>query len=122
MEHADEEIAERRRVVGVEGKMLVVLEAAAAAKPVITTTATGAVDSILGGRSGLLVEPRDVASLRAAMRLVAENPSDARSMGQFGKEFAAKHFSNPIIWGQLKDYLACPANAGSGGSRKCGSA
>jgi len=104
-----------------EGFPNVPLEAAAAAKPVITTTATGAVDSILTGRSGLLVEPRDVPSLCAAMRSIAENPSDSRSMGLSGKEFAADYFSNLIIWNQLTHYLSRPAIASSGGSRKNGS-
>jgi len=89
-----------------EGFPNVPLEAAAAAKPVITTTATGAVDSIHPGQSGILVEPRNVSSLCAAMRTLAENPSHARSMGLSGKKLAADHFANPIIWNQLKNHLS----------------
>jgi len=88
-----------------EGFPNVPLEAAAAAKPVITTTATGAVDSILPGQSGLSVEPRDVTGLRTAMQTLAKDPAGARAMGTFGKRLVAKHFANPIIWNQLKNHL-----------------
>lgn len=105
-----------------EGFPNVPLEAAAAAKPVITTTATGAVDSILPGQSGLLVEPRDVASLRTALRTLAKDPAGARSMGLSGKHLVADHFSNPIIWSQLDDYLSRSTTADLAGSRKSCSA
>ena len=105
-----------------EGFPNVPLEAAAAAKPVITTTATGAVDSILPGRSGLLVEPHDVASLRTAMQTLAQDPPGARSMGLAGRDFVANHFSNPIIWNQLSEYLSRSATANPEVARRNGSA
>lgn len=105
-----------------EGFPNVPLEAAAAAKPVITTTATGAVDSILPGRSGLIVEPCDVTSLRTAMRTLAEDPASARSMGLSGKNLVTGYFASRIIWRQLNDYLSRSATTDMAVPRKSGSA
>lgn len=90
-----------------EGFPNVPLEAAAAAKPVITTTATGAIDAILPGHSGLLVKPRDVTGLCAAMRTLAGDPAGSRDMGNSGKSLVANNFANTIIWNQLIKYLSC---------------
>lgn len=88
-----------------EGFPNVPIEAAAAGRPVITTTATGAVDSIQPGVTGLLVPPRDANALLAAMRELAANPFRAKAMGEAGRGFVAEHFTNDRVWASLAEFL-----------------
>lgn len=90
-----------------EGFPTVCVEAAAAGKPVITTTATGAVDSVEPGTTGFLVPPRDVEQLHGAMRALAADPGSARAMGEAGRQRAAS-YSNEEVWSQLARALRFP--------------
>jgi glycosyltransferase involved in cell wall biosynthesis len=88
-----------------EGFPNVPLEAAAAGRPVITTTATGAVDSVEGGVTGLLVRPRDAAALANAMSQLLEHPRQAAAMGERGRDRVHRHFSNEVVWGHLGRFV-----------------
>lgn len=58
-----------------EGQPLALLEAMAAAKPVIATAVDGVPEIVKDGESGLLVQPRDVPGLaRALMLMVSDDP------------------------------------------------
>jgi glycosyltransferase involved in cell wall biosynthesis len=57
-----------------EGLALVQGQALACGCPVIATPNTGAEDLFTDGLEGMLVPPRDVPALTAAMQQVAENP------------------------------------------------
>jgi glycosyltransferase involved in cell wall biosynthesis len=81
-----------------EGFPNVALEAAAAERPVVTTTATGAVDSVLDGRSGLLVPPHDPSATAAALARLIEDPALARQMGRTGREWVETEFRQEPIW------------------------
>jgi glycosyltransferase involved in cell wall biosynthesis len=101
------------------------LEAGAAARPVITTTATGAVDSVIAEHTGLLVPPGDAVGLAHAMRRLAKDRELARSMGIHGREYVAAHFTNATAWAATARYLTglrghapCSAATGSPGSRR----
>jgi glycosyltransferase involved in cell wall biosynthesis len=88
-----------------EGMPNVALEAAAAARPVITTRATGAIDAIIPGVTGLHVDVGDVDQLADAMIRLASDPELGRSMGRNGQEFVAKHYSRPDVQAALVDTL-----------------
>lgn len=88
-----------------EGLPNVSLEAAAAGKPVIATSATGAVDSIVDGKTGLLVQPRSADDLTAAMTRIAAHPEWAQAMGEAGKRFVRHTYANEIVWRALLDFL-----------------
>ncbi|MCK6210906.1 glycosyltransferase family 4 protein [Georgenia sp. EYE_87] len=88
-----------------EGMPNVCLEAAAMEIPVVTTTATGAVDSIADGETGLLVPPGDAAELARALRAVHHDPVLARRMGAAGRRWASTHFSRPDLWAGHDRYL-----------------
>ncbi|MBI3268666.1 MAG: glycosyltransferase [Planctomycetes bacterium] len=76
-----------------EGMPNVVLEAMAAARPVVASAVGGAVDLVRDGETGLLVPPADPASLGdAILRLLAE-PARARAMGVAGRERARREYS-----------------------------
>lgn len=71
---------------------VVYLEAMAFGKPVIGCRGQGAQDIVLDGETGILVEPKDVASLADALRTLIQYPEMARAWGEKGKA-RAKLFS-----------------------------
>jgi glycosyltransferase involved in cell wall biosynthesis len=88
-----------------EGMPNVCLEAAAMEVPVVTTTATGAVDSIADGETGLLVPPGDAAALARALRALHQDPALSRRMGAAGRRWVRAHFSRPQLWAEHDQYL-----------------
>lgn len=73
---------------------LVLLEAMACAKPVVTTElGTGTSFVCQHGVTGLVVPPRDAAALREAISALLADPSLARRMGEAGKQRVERHFS-----------------------------
>jgi rhamnosyl/mannosyltransferase len=73
---------------------LVLLEAMASGRPVISTELPSGVREVnLPGVVGLEVPPRDPAALAAAMTALAEDPARRRAMGAAGRERALAHFT-----------------------------
>jgi len=64
-----------------EGFPNVVLESAAMGIPSVTTTATGAVDSVVQSQTGLLVPVDDAVALARAITSLIEAPEHARRLG-----------------------------------------
>jgi glycosyltransferase involved in cell wall biosynthesis len=75
-----------------EGMPNVVLEAAAMGVPSVTTTATGAVDSLVDGETGILVPPDDPRALAAAMGRLLTEPGLRRQMGASARCRAVRYF------------------------------
>ena len=75
-----------------EGMPNVVLEAAAMGVPSVTTTATGAVDSLLDGETGILVPPDDPRSLATAMGRLLTDPELRQRMGEAALSRAVRFF------------------------------
>lgn len=69
-----------------EAFSLVVLEALAAAKPVIVTRVGGNVEAVEDGRNGLVVPPRDAAALAAAIMNLHDSPERRLAMGRESEE------------------------------------
>lgn len=70
-----------------EGMPMVLLEAAAAGLPIVTTAVGGNHEVVGDGESGFLVPPRDADALGGAMlRLMGLPESDRRAMGERGRE------------------------------------
>jgi glycosyltransferase involved in cell wall biosynthesis len=84
-----------------EGMPNALLEAMAMGKPVITTDAPGCRETVREGVTGLLVPPRDVAALAAAMRLMIADPARRRTMGERGRMFAQERFDVRLVNAQL---------------------
>ncbi|TPG16056.1 glycosyltransferase [Pedococcus bigeumensis] len=93
-----------------EGFPNVVLEAAAASLPVVTTTATGAIDSVQDGVTGLVVPTGDAEALAQALSRLALDPTARRRMGAQAEVRARQEFSGEVIWEALED-LYCQAGA-----------
>jgi glycosyltransferase involved in cell wall biosynthesis len=75
-----------------EGLPNVVLEAAASGVPSIVTNATGAVDSVVSGETGIVVPLGDEdAFVRAAIELLS-NRTRAATMGEAARWWVRDHF------------------------------
>jgi glycosyltransferase involved in cell wall biosynthesis len=77
-----------------EGTPNTILEASAAALPVIATRHAGIPDVVIDKVTGLLVDERDVQGMANAMIRVLSDPALARSLGEAGRHRVRKHFSS----------------------------
>ncbi len=75
-----------------EGIPRIVLEAAAAGRPVVTTSIPGCREAVVDGVTGLLVPPRDVPALTSALRRLIEDRALRESMGPAARERAVAEF------------------------------
>jgi glycosyltransferase involved in cell wall biosynthesis len=76
-----------------EGSPVSVIEAMAAAKPVVATRVGGVPDLVENGVSGLLVEPGDAAALAHSMLALLADPDRAHRMGRAGQKRVYPAFS-----------------------------
>ena len=82
-----------------------VVEAMAAARPVVATDVGGMRDALLDGVTGCLVPAGDPAALADALARVLEDTAGAEAMGRAGRERAEALFSaEPVIAGLLSLY------------------
>jgi glycosyltransferase involved in cell wall biosynthesis len=89
-----------------EGLPRVLLEAAAAAKPIITTDTAGCKDMIFEQKNGILIPVQDTAALITACReLYYQNTEQLLAMGLEGRNFVIQNFSDVIISQQFLDLL-----------------
>jgi len=89
-----------------EGLPTVVLEAHAAGKPVIGATATGIVDLLVDGETGLLFPVGDVSSLANAIARLIEDKALARKLADAGRDQVKRKFRQELIWAALRrEYL-----------------
>jgi glycosyltransferase involved in cell wall biosynthesis len=84
-----------------EGLPLAVLEAMAAAKPVIASRIGGTDEAVVEGVTGLLVPPSDPAALAQAIRTVLSDPALAGRLGAAGRarlhaEFSAQRMVHAV--------------------------
>jgi glycosyltransferase involved in cell wall biosynthesis len=86
-----------------EGLPNVPLEAQAAGVPVVGYAATGTVDAVDPGETGVLVPVGDVDGLARALGDVLDDPDRARRMGSRGKEWVREHFSSDQVSAALAD-------------------
>jgi glycosyltransferase involved in cell wall biosynthesis len=75
-----------------EGLGRVLVEAALAGAPIVTTAIGPTAEAVLPGETALLVPPNDPEALAAAIGTLLDQPQRARSMGARGQQFARKHF------------------------------
>lgn len=75
-----------------EGYGMVAREAMAYGRPVVATAVGGLVDAIDDGIAGVLVRPRDVAALRAALERLLVDAELRKRLGRAGRERARASF------------------------------
>ncbi len=84
-----------------EGIPLALIEAAAMGKPLIATDVPGCRDVVRDGVNGLLVRPRDVDDLSAAIERMCLDPTEARSFGEAARIDAETRFSTAVVSRQV---------------------
>jgi glycosyltransferase involved in cell wall biosynthesis len=80
-----------------EGMPNMIMEAAAAGVPVVSTTCGGSVELIECGVTGFLVSSNDAANMAKRIDLLLANAEQRRSMGQAGREKMCRAFSVKVM-------------------------
>lgn len=76
-----------------EGVPLALIEGAACGRALVASDVPGCREIVGHERNGLLVPPRDAASLAAALRRLLEDADTRQRMGRAGRELAQREFS-----------------------------
>lgn len=84
-----------------EGLPAVALEAAAAGKPVVGSRATGIVDAVADGQTGLLVPVGDIPALSEALSKLLDDPALARRLGAAGHQNVKAKFDRRLLWDSI---------------------
>lgn len=71
----------------------IVVEAMAAARPVVATGAGGVLEIVTDQVSGLLVPPKDAPAMAGAIRRLLSSPDEARAIGRRAREEARHRFT-----------------------------
>jgi glycosyltransferase involved in cell wall biosynthesis len=90
----------------IEGLPLVVLEAMAHGKPVVATAVGGTPEAVVDGQTGLLVAPRDVPGLSAALERLVGDEELRRRLGEAGRTRVEAHFSASEMCGRILEIYA----------------
>lgn len=88
-----------------EGLPNVVLEASSCSVPVVSTQATGAKDSIVDGKSGILVPVGDSSGFCQAVVDLAKNQDLRIRMGSFGRGWVQRNFEKEKVESAHADFL-----------------
>jgi phosphatidylinositol alpha-1,6-mannosyltransferase len=81
----------------IEGFGIVLLEAAAAAKPTVATRVGGIPDAIEHGQGGILVAPGDYDELTKALIALLRNDELRKALGRYGSSWVREKFAWPKI-------------------------
>lgn len=89
------------------------LEAAMAGIPTVGFRATGVVDVILDGKTGMIVPTRSDTALAAALLPLLLNDSLRQSMGRAAQTWVINNYDATVVWEQWLDfYTSCLSFAG----------
>lgn len=89
-----------------EGFPNVVLEASASGVPTVTTDATGAVDAVVDGKTGLVTAKESAEGLANGLANLIKDPGRRRRMGEAARERALEHYRQPFVWRLLEEFYA----------------
>jgi glycosyltransferase involved in cell wall biosynthesis len=84
-----------------EGFSNAIVEAMAAALPVVATDVGGNAEAVLDGVTGRIVPPEDSEALAAGIREVLADAERAKTMGQAGRQRVAERFTTEAMMRQL---------------------
>lgn len=86
-----------------EGFPTVVLEASASGLPVVVSDATGVVDAVLPGRTGLVVPVGRPDALARALERLIDQPAVRREMGDQGVDWVTTSLSRSVVVSAVVD-------------------
>jgi len=75
-----------------EGTPVTILEAAASALPIVSTTHAGIKEAVIDGVTGFLVAEHDVKAMAEKMTFMVSSPQFAAQMGMAGREHMIKNY------------------------------
>lgn len=84
---------------------LTVLEAAAAARPVVCFEGSGGANDLVGAGGGIAVPYLDIGALAAAARSLVEDPDLAARLGARARAYVESHSAAEIVGAHLRDVL-----------------
>jgi glycosyltransferase involved in cell wall biosynthesis len=84
-----------------EGLGYCLVEAAAMELPVIATRIPGAVDAVLEGTNGILIEPGHPDQIAEAILKYLRDPALAKAYGKAGREFVVRRFQPAGVWASI---------------------
>lgn len=87
-----------------EGFGNVSIQAQAASVPVITTNVTGAKDTIINNKSGILYPAKNKESLKSSILYLYKRPQIAHKYGNSGRTFVKNNFQSVMIWKELVNF------------------
>lgn len=90
-----------------EGASRALMEAAAMAKPIVTTDVPGCREIVEGNQNGLLVPSKNVEFLAQALLELAVDPDRRIRMGEASRERALKYFDEHVIIRQILEVYSC---------------
>jgi phosphatidylinositol alpha-1,6-mannosyltransferase len=90
----------------VEGLGIVLLEAAAAGLPVVAGDSGGAPETVQEGRTGHVVDGRDIAAVASAVAGLLADPDRASAMGAAGRAWMRQEWTWPARVARLHALLA----------------
>lgn len=96
---------------GFEGFGIAYLEAGAHGLPVVAGRVAGALDAVIDGETGLLVDPTDHVAVAHAIAQLLSNPAEAERLGRAGRE-RARDFAWPKVAERVEDVLLAVAGRG----------
>ena len=98
----------RSRFAGleVEGLGIVFLEASATGLPVVAGRSGGSPDTVLDGRTGILVDGTAVAEVADAVAGLLADPDRAAAMGAAGREWVEREWRWDVLAARLRTLLA----------------
>lgn len=85
-----------------EGFSNAVLEAMAAAMPVVAAKAGGNAETVVDGETGILVPPGDAGGFAAAILRLLRDPPAARAMGEAGRRRVIEQFTTERMVGEVE--------------------
>jgi glycosyltransferase involved in cell wall biosynthesis len=88
-----------------EGTPRSALEAMSMGRPIVTTDVPGCRETVVAGRNGLLVPPRDVRSLARAILALLDNPGMAVAMGKESRKIAETRYEVGMVTDQLLGFF-----------------
>jgi glycosyltransferase involved in cell wall biosynthesis len=93
-----------------EGLPLSILEAMSSGCCVVASDVAGAVEAVEHGATGLVVRPRDVDGLAAALRRVSADPDMRNAMGRAARRKVVERFAVDTMCGRIEE-LYCEVAA-----------
>jgi len=97
-----------------EGFSNAVLEAMAAAMPVVAARAGGNAEAVVDGETGILVPPGDAEGFAAAILRLLGDPPAARAMGEAGRRRVIERFSAEMMVDEIEALYAALLNRSPG--------